>query len=177
MLKCEKILIAGFSGAGKSSFLQKLAFTAPQEGWTFDDLDQMILKNQKGKEIFALVETHGWEKFRLWERQALEGWLKQEGRGVLALGGGTLSQLVFDLYGKSKKVGFVHLSASFDECWERLHVEETEPRPLVKKGKNELHRIFEERAKVFKQIPWQLENKKGTDLHQLALEFWKQISL
>jgi shikimate kinase len=177
MLKCEKILIAGFSGSGKSSLLKELEFTAPDKLWIFEDLDQVILKNHKAREISSLIDIHGWEKFRLWERQALEGWLKEEGRGVLSLGGGTLGQLVYDLYKVSRKIGFVHLSASFDECWERLHLGGTESRPLVKLGKNELHRIFEERSKVFRQIPWQLENKKGTDLHQLAQEFWKQIAL
>lgn len=177
MPKCEKILIAGFSGAGKSSFLRELEFTAPEKEWVFDDLDHVIMKNHKVKELAALIETHGWDKFRLWERQALEGWLKEDGKGVLALGGGTLSQMIYDLFKPSRKVGFVYLQAPFEDCWERLQLEGTEPRPLVKLGKGELHRIYEERLKVFSQIPWKIENKKGTDLHQLALDFWKQISL
>lgn len=177
MAKCEKILICGFSGSGKSTFLRELENTNPDQDWVYDDLDQVIMKNHKATELAHLIETHGWEKFRMWERQALEGWLKDEGKGVLALGGGTLSQMVYDLFKPSRKLGFVYLHASFEDCWERLNTEGTEPRPLVKLGKGELHRIYEERHKVFSQIPWRVENKKGTDLHQLAADFWKQFSL
>jgi shikimate kinase len=76
MAICEKILIAGFSGSGKTSLLQILERSAPSEEWIFHDLDQVILKKHKFAHIETLVETHGWEKFRLWERQALEGWVK-----------------------------------------------------------------------------------------------------
>ena len=79
MAKCEKILICGFSGAGKTSLMRELEFSAPDSSWSFADLDQLILKSRRGKELATVIETHGWEKFRLWERQELEGWLKEEG--------------------------------------------------------------------------------------------------
>ena len=85
--------------------------------------------------------------------------------------------LVPDLFKPSRKIRFLCLHAPFEDCWERLHLEGTEPRPLVKLGKGELHRIYEERQKIFSQIPWRVENKKGTDLHRLASEIWNQISL
>lgn len=177
MAKCEKILITGFSGAGKTSFMRELEKTAPETGWTFLDLDQIVIKNHKVNELAELIEFHGWEKFRLWERQALEGWLKEEGKGILSLGGGTLSPMLYDLYKSSGKLGICYLHAPFEDCWERLQQEETEPRPLVKLGKGELHRVYEERQKVFSQIPWRLENPKGSDLGKLAHYFWKELSL
>lgn len=177
MAKCEKILLAGFSGAGKSTFLRELEFTAPESGWNFADLDALVLKSRRENEIQKLVENHGWDKFRLWERQELEGWLKEEGKGVLSLGGGALSQVVLDLFKPSKKIRFLYLFAPFEDCWERLHLEGTEPRPLLKLGKGELHRIYLERSKLYDQISWKLENPKGTDLKALADQFWKQISL
>lgn len=176
MIRREKILIAGFSGAGKTSFMRELEFSAPEENWLFDDLDQLIMKQHKVSELRVLIETHGWDKFRLWERQALEGWLKEEGKGVLSLGGGTLSQMIYDLYRPSRKVGICYLHAPFEVCWERLHLEGTEPRPLVKLGKGELHRIYEERQKVFSQVPWKVENGKGADLSLLARKFWEEVS-
>lgn len=175
MAKCEKILIAGFSGAGKTSFMKELEFTAPA-GWEFADLDQLIMKSRRSKELALVIEEHGWEKFRLWERQELEGWLKEEGPGVLSLGGGTLTQLLLDLYKPIRKVGICYLHADFQDCWERLHLEGAEPRPLVKLGKGELHRIYEERQKIFSQIPWRIENPKGTDLAKLARDFWEKIT-
>ncbi len=176
MAKCEKILIAGFSGAGKTSFMRELEFTAPNSTWTFADLDQLVLKSKRSKEIALVIEEHGWEKFRLWERQELEGWLKEEGPGVLSLGGGTLTQLLLDLYKPIRKVGICYLHADFQDCWERLHLEGAEPRPLVKLGKGELHRVYEERQKIFSQIPWRIENPKGSDLAKLARDFWEKIT-
>lgn len=176
MAKCEKVLIAGFSGAGKSSLLKELEFSAPDSSWSFGDLDQLVLKAKRSTEIAKIIEEHGWEKFRLWERQELEGWLKEEGPGVLSLGGGSLTQMLLDLYKPIRKVGICYLHATFQDCWERLHLEGTEPRPLVKLGKGELHRVYEDRQKIFTQIPWRIENPKGTDLAKLAREFWEKIT-
>lgn len=178
MAKCEKILMAGFSGAGKTSFLKELEFQAPDLSWEFADLDQLILKNRgKGeKTLAAVIEKVGWDTFRLWERQELEGWLKEEGKGVLALGGGTLSKVLYDLYKPIRKIGICYLHAPFEVCWERLHFADAEPRPLVLRGKSELEQIYLERQMIFSQIPWRIENTKGADLSQLSRDFWVQIS-
>lgn len=177
MAKCEKILLAGFSGAGKTTFLKELEFGAPENDWEFADLDQLVLKSRgRGASTLAqIIERDGWEKFRLYERQELEGWLKEEGKGVLALGGGTLTQLLYDLYKQSKKVGICYLHASFEDCWERLHFENSEIRPLVQKGKAELAKVYQERQAVFGQIHWRIENSKGCDLSILAKIFWESV--
>jgi shikimate kinase len=179
MAKCEKILLAGFSGAGKTTFLKELEFGAPETDWEYADLDRLILKSRgKGlKTLAEIIERDGWEKFRLYERQELEGWLKEEGKGVLALGGGTLSPLLYDLYKGSRKVGICYLHAPFEDCWERLHFAESEPRPLVLKGKAELMKIYQERQMIFGQIPWRIENPKGTDLPSIVKTFWERVFL
>ena len=171
MAKCEKILIAGFSGAGKSSLLDVLESSAPDSDWNFADLDQIVVDRHQ-KEIPQIIEEHGWDKFRLWERQELDSWLKEEGKGVLSLGGGALTQLVLDLYLPSRKILFLHLDAPFEDCWKRLNLETSEERPLLKLGKGELHRIYLERQKVFEQIEWKLENKENNDLNSLANAVW-----
>src|SRR5690606_18926857 len=54
IMRCEKILIAGFSGAGKTSFLKELEYQAPEDGWDFQDLDKLILKSRgKGHKSLA----------------------------------------------------------------------------------------------------------------------------
>lgn len=175
MAVCEKILIAGFSGAGKSSLLRALKPAAPRDWELFDDLDQLVLKNHgKGySNLASLIKTNGWEKFRLWERQSLEGWLKEEGKGVLALGGGTLSPLIWELFGKSRKIKFCYLDVPFEVAWQRLNLDTNEPRPLIQLGKNKLQELYEERSKVFSQIEWKLDGQ--INLNKLAQEFWKGL--
>lgn len=174
-MSCKKILICGFSGAGKTSLMRELEFLAPEPEWTFSDLDQLLMKEKRSPTVAQIIEEHGWEKFRLWERQALEGWLKEEEPGVLSLGGGTLNQLLLDLYKPIRKIRICYVHASFEECWERLHLEGSEPRPLVKLGKMELHRIYQERQLVFEQVEWKIHNPIGADLSQLAREFWQRV--
>ncbi len=171
----RKVLIAGVSGAGKTTLLGRLRESSPQDWGTFEDLDQLILKNHgKGcKDLAALIEKVGWETFRLWARQALEGWLKEEENGVLALGGGALSPLVWQLYGHSRKLKFCFLQVPFEVAWSRLIGSLTETRPLVLQGQFKMRQLFEEREAIFTQISWRLDGTK--DSSALAKEFWKEL--
>lgn len=171
----DKVLIAGLSGAGKTSLLKAVKSSAPEEWDFFDDLDLLIVKN-RGKgltNVAELVEVHGWSKFRLWERQELEGWLKNDGRGVLALGGGTLSPLVWELFGQHKKIQFCYLKVPFEVCWERLALSGTEERPLVALGESKLRELFESRELVFDKISWHLDGR--LPLAELSKLFWSQL--
>lgn len=175
MALCEKILIAGFSGAGKSSLLRALKPLAPDDWEFFDDLDHLIMKGhgKKHKNLADLIAEVGWEKFRLWERQALEGWLKEEGKGVLALGGGTLSPLVWELFGKHRKIKFLYLEVPFETLWARMQLETDEPRPLLALGKIKLAQLLEERKAVFNQISWQMDGTQNLGL--LSKQFWLKL--
>jgi shikimate kinase len=178
MALCEKVFIIGFSGAGKSSLLMTIRDSAPQDWHHFDDLDQLILKNRgRGKysTLSSLIENEGWERFRLWERQELEGWVKNEQKGVLSLGGGAFTPLIWELYQNSRKLQFCYLKASFATCWERLTQTDTEVRPLVLKGKQALEELYQEREKLYNQVEWQLENEKGCDLAKLAQVFLAKV--
>ena len=175
MARCEKILIAGFSGSGKSSLLEVLEKTGTND-WKFFDLDQMILdKNPLFATLQELIEALGWEKFRLMERQGIESFLKSEGKGVIALGGGAFNPLIWELYGKHPKIKFCHLSADFEVCWQRLVQDVHEPRPLALKGKAALKELFDTRSQVYRLIPWRLENNGNQSLSTLAHEFWSGL--
>lgn len=174
-MRCEKIVLCGFSGSGKTTLLKELEFLSPFPDWLFRDLDQMIMTSKHTKELSTLIEEHGWEKFRLWERQEFEGFLKEDSCGVLALGGGALTQLILDLYLPSRKVRFCHVVSSFEDCWERLHLEGATARPLVKLGKSELHKIYMEREKIFSQISWKIRNPKGENLETLVKKIWDEL--
>ena len=174
MVGCEKVLIAGFSGAGKTSLVQALKTQSPEDWDAFDDLDQLVLKN-RGRgfgSIAELIAGKGWDAFRLFERQEFEGWIKSDGKGVLALGGGSLTPQLFDLYGNHRKLKFAHLYVPFAVIWERLQID-SEVRPLVALGKIELEKIYQERMKVFERIPWRLDG--SSSLTNLAREVWAQL--
>ena len=178
MASCEKILLTGFSGAGKTALLTALKPLALDYWDYFDDLDQLIMRchGKKHTNLALLIEEAGWQKFRLWERQVLEGWLKEEGRGVLALGSGTLSPLLLELFGKHRKVKFCYLEVSFETAWERLfNRASSETHPLINLGKVRLLAQFEERLKVYEQIPWRVDGTRN--LSQIARDFWQNVEI
>jgi shikimate kinase len=176
MALCEKILIVGFSGTGKSTLLKRIESSAPTPWDHFDDLDGLILKfhGKNQRDLSSLIEKVGWDQFRLWERQTLEGWLKEEGKGVLSLGGGALSPMIFELYKNSRKLKFCHLWASFETCWQRL-IDSDEIRPMLKRGQLEFKKVYEQRMIIFNQVQWRLENEAGQDMEELAKLFWKEV--
>jgi shikimate kinase len=172
----EKILLVGFSGSGKSTLLSEIKKN-PSHSWThLNDLDQLILSRfGKGKDQLSdVISEQGWEKFRLWERQQLDEWLKEEGKGVLALGGGALSPMIWELYRHSRKIKFCHIWASFETCWNRLQVS-AEERPMLKVGKEKFREIYVERMKIFNQIDFKIENESGVSKEELLNQFLKGI--
>jgi len=171
----RKILIAGFTGAGKSSLGEALKNSNPSD-WNFSDLDQVIHRNhgKKHKNLSSLIEEVGWEKFRLWERQAYESLIKTEEREIITLGGGTLSPLLWELYGSSRSLLFCHLSIPFEIAWSRIMTDGPSSRPLIQLGKMELLKIYKKRMEIFHQIPWQLD---GTlPISTLTKLFWEKVS-
>lgn len=173
MANCEKILIAGFSGAGKSTFLREISRTAPA-GWEFEDLDELIVRKfgNPTRSLSEWIEEWGWEKFRSLEEECLREWLTDGTSGVLALGGGSINEENIGLV--SQKAKMVYLVVDFDTAWRRLSMDPL-VRPLALKGENYMRYLFEKRQKIFEKIPWKIANSDGTDLKALAASFWSAI--
>lgn len=173
MADCEKILIAGFSGAGKSTFLREIEKSAPS-GWDFEDLDELILRKfgDPKKSLPEWIEEWGWEKFRSYEEETLREWLTDGGKGVLALGGGALNEE--NLGQVSQKAKILFLDVDFETSWRRLSMDPL-VRPLALKGENYMKYLFEKRQKIFAKIPWKMTNSDQTDLKALAASFWSEI--
>ncbi|MES2529100.1 MAG: shikimate kinase [Bdellovibrionota bacterium] len=173
MADCEKILIAGFAGAGKSSFLREIVQLSPGE-WDFDDLDDLILRKHAGpeKSLSEWIEIWGWDKFRALEEETLREWLTAEGKGILALGGGSLNEQNVGLV--SQKAKILLLDVDFETAWRRLSMDPL-VRPLALKGENYMRWLFEKRQKIFAQIPWKMTNSDQTDLKELAASFWRAL--
>ena len=173
MAVCEKIFIVGFSGAGKTALLGELKLNSLSDWEYFDDLDQLVVKNRgKGAvSVGKVVASAGWDQFRIFEREEIESWLEKEGKGVLALGGGALTQIVWDTYSKDPKIKFCFLDTPFATCWERI--EKDENRLLAKNGMHEMKNAFDERNKLFRLIKWKLD---GTlPLKTISSKFLRQL--
>jgi shikimate kinase len=174
MALCEKILIVGFSGAGKSTLLQHLILTAPSDWREFVDLDGLILQREnKFQALAELIEERGWDYFRWLEEETLLNWLKLPGRGVLALGGGTLTEPLWKKLEKQSLISFCHLKIPFELAWSRLNQDKKQLRPLLSLGKEQFLEIYQQRMLVLQNIPWILD---GTlSVSELTTNFWKSV--
>lgn len=173
-MQSNKIIIAGFSGAGKSSFLQALKTTAPQGWQDFIDLDFKVVTFIGTSSLAEFVEKQGWERFRDLEAQTLRIEIENKDSAIIALGGGSLTEPTLSLIQSRPEVVLVHLKADFQTCWERIQNSPSE-RPLVQKGEKFMKELFEERSEIFKKIPQVIENDGNRPLKELALEFWSRL--
>lgn len=146
------ILLCGFMGSGKSFFAKKLQ-NGQGEG-LFLDLDDVIFSKYRldEKSLGELIEKRGWGFFRDKEyqclREILHGKSKEGENLILSLGGGTLSERSLTLIESMGHSYLIWLESSFEKCFERILREGEGKRPLLKKGKDYIHKLYLER-KVF----------------------------
>lgn len=139
-----RLFICGFSGAGKSTLGREVATRLKK---TFMDTDEIL---GDGAPVATRIEQWGWSEFRRREAELilrLTGGLKGD-ELVVSLGGGALNDAVITA-AKAKGNALVWLDTSFEECWQRIEGDES--RPLTKKGKQELARLYEERLPLYRQ--------------------------
>jgi shikimate kinase len=147
------IALCGFMGSGKSYFVKKLEQNS-NEG-KFLDLDDVVyFKNQTGeKDLAELIEKRGWSYFREKEFRSLKELLQKreywDETLVLSLGGGTLSDRSLDLFTSIENTVLIWLESSFEKCFERILDEGSEKRPLLKKGKEYIHKLYLERNSLY----------------------------
>lgn len=121
------VILIGFMGCGKSSVGKMLAreLSVP-----FVDTDAWI-EEQNGRKISDIFRESGEEYFRELETRALEQLLENEGRKVIAVGGGLPMRPVNREY--LKKLGTtVYLLAQPETLVARLQGDDT--RPLLQGG-------------------------------------------
>jgi shikimate kinase len=121
------VILIGFMGCGKSSVGKMLAreLSVP-----FVDTDAWI-EEQNGRKISDIFRESGEEYFRELETRALEQLLEDEGRKVIAVGGGLPMRPVNREY--LKKLGTtVYLLAQPETLVARLQGDDT--RPLLQGG-------------------------------------------
>lgn len=139
----KRIFLVGFMCSGKTTLGRMLS---DRLGWTFLDVDEEIqkLENMSIPEIF---ERKGEVYFRRLELDLLSN--LSEGEEVIISTGGGLgaNQKAMDLM-KSKGL-VIWLKIDFETFLKRCGGDTS--RPLLKKNKEELFKLFEDRSKVYSQ--------------------------
>jgi shikimate kinase len=157
-----KLVLAGFSGAGKTTVLGELSRQRP--AFKAIDLDEVVRQGQGS--LADLIEKWGWEEFRAREKQALSEILKMPAPWILALGGGSLGQGL-SLLQQSDAI-LIHLDCPFEVCWQRIQ-DSSVTRPLVTQGKAALSKLFLERKEQFDQVPKKVDASRCPEEVALAI--------
>ena len=146
----NKFFITGFSGAGKSTLLNQLSKQSSLCGWNFVDLDNWIEKNyaDPAETLGQYIERVGLEQFRKSEKQAMESIARQAGPIILALGAGALEKNNAEIL---KGFKGLFLATDFETCWQRIAMDSN--RPLVKRGKEGMRELYEQRLEQYSQYP------------------------
>jgi len=150
------ILLCGFMGSGKSFLMETLHSNSEGRG-SFYDLDDAVLDDfGKGeKTLGEFIEKKGWEFFREKEFDCLKGFLSQAvGQSdylVLSLGGGSLNHRSLSLIKSIDTSVLIWLESSFEKCFERISKEGAEKRPLLKKGKDFIYKLYLERKSLYEK--------------------------
>lgn len=138
------VILIGFMGCGKSSVGKMLAreLSVP-----FVDTDAWI-EEQNGRKISDIFRESGEEYFRELETRALEQLLEDEGRKVIAVGGGLPMRPVNREY--LKKLGTtVYLLAQPETLVARLQGDDT--RPLLQGGelRQKIRQLMSDREDIY----------------------------
>mgnify|MGYP002843679841 FL=1 len=166
------IILCGFMGSGKSFLVRKLQ-NAPNEG-LFLDLDDVIFSKYRlgEKNLGELIEKRGWEYFREKEyqclREVLHGKTKDGKSVLLSLGGGALSERSLTLIESMDNSYLIWLESSFEKCFERILREGEEKRPLLKKGKGYIHKLYLERKVLYSRSFLKLPEVERESLETLG---------
>ncbi|MFN3975795.1 MAG: shikimate kinase [Aquificaceae bacterium] len=139
----KRIFLVGFMCSGKSTVGKILS---SRLGWSFADVDEEVQKAE-AMTIQEIFEKKGEDYFRRLELEMLKA-LSQGENIVISTGGGLGSNPHAMELMKSKGL-VAWLKVGFDTFIKRCGKDPS--RPLLRKGKEELLKLFEERSKIYAQ--------------------------
>jgi XRE family aerobic/anaerobic benzoate catabolism transcriptional regulator len=154
------IALLGIRGAGKSTVGERLA---TRLGLQFFELDRLV-EAEAGLSLPEIFALHGEEYYRRLEVEALRRLLRGASGGVLATGGGIVTNLeAWQLL--EEHTITVWLKASVQEHWHRV-VHQGDPRPMAGRpaAKAELRRLMSEREPLYKRARYRVDTARlGVD--------------
>jgi shikimate kinase len=171
------VILVGFMGAGKSSVGRALA---RQLGWTFEDLDERIERQEK-ETVAGIFRKSGDAGFRRAESAALQELLEELRGGcekVIALGGGAFAHELNSSLIEAVKIPTVFLDAGVEELWGRCEQQAAEQgmdRPLL--GSREGFReLYEKRRPHYLRASLRQETG-GKSVTEIAAELMQALGL
>lgn len=157
------ILVCGFMGSGKSTFVS--SFLSNSLGYEVIDLDDTLAKNLGllPSELGVWIKQNGMESFRKKEVAILSHLLQAPGKKIVALGGGTLEAPGFwELPGQNK---LVFLNTPFTICFSRIKNDQN--RPLTSLGEEGLLQLFQKRLPLYQKADLILSESEIKELSGL----------
>lgn len=152
----EKIVIVGFSGAGKTTFSKALSqhlSIIEKRSWTSVDLDQELYFHHKEPNELHLgevIDRLSFKVFRELERDLLFKIVQTfEPPFVMSLGGGAFTLEVANELLLREEVLVVFLNTPFEICFERIKNDPV--RPLSRLGQEGLRALYLERLPLYEK--------------------------
>lgn len=145
-----KILLCGFTGAGKSTFLKQ--FQGNSLGFDCIDLDHALALDLglSPEKLGGWILENGFPLFRDKEKSKLKALLNHPQNMIIALGGGTLTPDVVALIEKNPECKTVFLDTPYDLCRERIKGDSN--RPLSNLPEEEMKKLYESRWEIYRTI-------------------------
>lgn len=166
----KKIIITGFMGSGKSSVAKALAELL---NYRVIDLDEVI-ESAAGRSPAAIIQEDGEARFRELERQALTSSMEDNGKQVLALGGGTwILKANRDQIQQHGAVS-VWLDAPFDLCWKRI-AGAVDQRPLAP-DENTAFKLFSKRTSCYELADLRVAVTELKSAEEIAAEIARTLA-
>jgi shikimate kinase len=139
-------------GCGKTYLLNKLkkSHVAELNNIDFFDLDnEIIASGCDYLDIESMVKARGWNYFRELEKNTFIELITNHKKNhmLISLGGGALSKEFLKYINERENIKLIFLSTPFEICWERIYLEGH--RPLVKKGKLEVEKLYKNRLSLY----------------------------
>lgn len=164
-----KIVLIGFMGSGKTTIAVLLA---NKMNLKVVDIDQIILKKSKRKNINEIFETDGEKKFREMELQVAKN-LEGVDSVVIATGGGVvMNRSIMRFLGKNAKV--IYLKKSFDKIKEHISLKEIRP-PLFQNVASS-RRLFKLRVPLYEQYADMIINTDNKNLTKIVREIMEVLN-
>ena len=150
-MKRNNVFLVGFMGSGKTALYKEISPLVNVENF---DLDEEITKNYGS--IEEIFEKEGESQFRLLEQKEFSS-IPDE-NCLVALGGGSIeNDIIFDKITSSSNA--FYLMDNIENLWERI---KDSDRPLVKRGKDEVIKLFNKRQSLYEKVLNKIDMSKTT---------------